>query len=238
MGLKLEQVVPWGRSLEEYIRMFDLVENDFQGEVLDCAAGPASFNARMTQQGYKVISCDPVYQFLVTEIARRIEETYPLIINGVAANQHNYVWQDIQSPTQLGQIRMAAMHQFLEDFTSGLQQGRYRTDELPNLSFDSGQFDLALCSHFLFTYSEHFSLLFHLEAILEMCRVAKEVRIFPILNISGELSPYVEPVTKELENRGYMVYLKQVPYEFKKGGDRLLFVRARPSMRTALTSIG
>ena len=227
MGLKLEQVVPWGRSLEEYIRMFDLVETDFQGKILDCAAGPASFNARMTQQGYKVISCDPVYQFSVSEIARIIEETYPVIINGVAANQDNYVWQDIQSPEQLGQVRMAAMHEFLADFTLGLEQGRYRTDELPNLPFVSGQFDLALCSHFLFTYSEHFSLDFHLEAILEMCRVAKEVRIFPILNISGELSPFVEPVTKELENQGYIVQLKQVLYEFQKGGNQLFEVHAR-----------
>ncbi len=227
MGLKLEQVVPWGRSLEEYSRMFDLRENDIQGQILDCAAGPASFNVQMTRQGHKVISCDPVYQFSVSEIARRIEETYPIIINGLIANQDKYVWQDIQSPTQLGEIRMAAMQQFLEDFPLGLEQGRYRTDELPTLPFDASQFDLALCSHFLFTYSDHFSIAFHLEAIMEMCRVAKQVRIFPLLNISGEPSPFVEPVTEELEKQGYTVLLKQVPYEFQKGGNQLLQVRAR-----------
>lgn len=227
MGLKLEQVVPWGRSLEEYSRMFDLRENDIQGQILDCAAGPASFNVQMTRQGHNVISCDPVYQFSVSEIARRIEETYPIIINGLIANQDKYVWQDIQSPTQLGEIRMAAMQQFLEDFPLGLEQGRYRTDELPTLPFDASQFDLALCSHFLFTYSDHFSIAFHLEAIMEMCRVAKQVRIFPLLNISGEPSPFVEPVTEELEKQGYTVLLKQVPYEFQKGGNQLLQVRAR-----------
>jgi hypothetical protein len=227
MGLKLEQVVPWGRSLEEYSRMFDLAENDIQGQILDCAAGPASFNAQMTRQGHNVISCDPLYQFSVTEIARRIEETYPIIINGLIANQNKYVWQDIQSPTQLGEIRMAAMQQFLEDFPLGLQQGRYRTDELPTLPFEASQFDLALCSHFLFTYSDHFSMAFHLEAIMEMCRVAKQVRIFPLVNISGELSPFVEPVAEELEKQGYTVQLKQVPYEFQKGGNQVLQVRAR-----------
>ncbi|MBD0347475.1 MAG: SAM-dependent methyltransferase [Coleofasciculus sp. Co-bin14] len=227
MGLKLEQVVPWGRSLEEYSRMFDLTENDIQGQILDCAAGPASFNAQMTRQGHNVISCDPLYQFSVTEIARRIEETYPIIINGLIANQDKYVWQDIQSPTQLGKIRMAAMQQFLEDFPLGLQQGRYRTNELPTLPFDASRFDLALCSHFLFTYSDHFSMAFHLEAIMEMCRVAKQVRIFPLLNISGEPSPFVEPVAEELEKQGYTVQLKQVPYEFQKGGNQVLQVHAR-----------
>ncbi|HEY9636046.1 MAG TPA: SAM-dependent methyltransferase [Coleofasciculaceae cyanobacterium] len=227
MGLKLEQVVPWGRSLEEYIRMFDLTDNDLQSQILDCAAGPASFNAQMKRQGYNVISCDPLYQFSANEIARRIEETYPVIVNGTTTNQHKYVWRDIQSPTQLGQIRMAAMQEFLEDFPQGLQEGRYREDELPTLPFDSAQFDLALCSHFLFTYSDHFSMAFHLEAILEMCRVAKQVLIFPLLNLSGEASSFVQPITKELEDRGYTVQLKQVPYEFQKGGNQLLYVRAR-----------
>jgi hypothetical protein len=62
---------------------------------------------------------------------------------------------------------------------------------------------------------------------MEMCRVAKQVRIFPLLNISGEPSPFVEPVTEELEKQGYTVLLKQVPYEFQKGGNQLLQVRAR-----------
>ena len=33
-------------------------------------------------------------------------------------------------------------------------RGRYRHDGLPSLGFDDGAFDLALCSHFLFTYSD------------------------------------------------------------------------------------
>ncbi len=48
MGLKLENVVPWGRSLAEYICMFDLCPSDLQGYILDCGGGPASFNAELT----------------------------------------------------------------------------------------------------------------------------------------------------------------------------------------------
>jgi len=225
VGLKLENVVPWGRSLEEYSRMFHLTERDLQLTILDCASGPASFNAEMTAKGYKVVSCDPLYQFTAEEIAKRVQEAYPAVMAGVQANQNKFVWRDIQSPQQLGEIRMAAMQQFLEDFPSGLREGRYLADELPVLPFPTGSFDLTLCSHFLFTYSDQLSADFHLNSLLEMCRVAKEVRIFPLLvNMTGELSPLLQPVISELKKRHYQVAIKRVPYEFQKGGNQLLQV--------------
>jgi hypothetical protein len=57
--LKLEHVVPWGRSKDEYVRMFGLTDKDLSGRVLDCAGGPASFNAEATREGRRVVSCDP-----------------------------------------------------------------------------------------------------------------------------------------------------------------------------------
>lgn len=232
MGLKLEKVVPWGRSVDEYIKMFNLTPDDLRLKILDCAAGPASFNAEMTGKGYSVISCDPIYQFTGEEISRRIEETYPAIMAGVEENRDSYVWQDIQSPAHLGQVRMAAMQQFLLDFPVGLRTGRYVFGELPVLPFQTGEFDLALCSHLLFTYSDHLSQTFHLEAIAELCRVASEVRIFPILNISGEVSPLLEPAICELKSQGYHLEIQQVAYEFQRGGNQLLRV-FHPSFSTA-----
>lgn len=225
MGFKLESVVPWGRSLDEYIRMFDLTADELKLKILDCAGGPASFNAEMMRKGYKVISCDPIYQFSADEIAQRIQETYQTVIDGAKATQEYYVWQDIQSPEHLGQIRMAAMQQFLEDLPLGIQQERYITAELPILPFDTEQFDLAICSHFLFTYSDLLSQDFHLASIQELCRVAGEVRIFPLLNqYSREISPLLPSVIKELAAQGYNVETKHVPYEFQKGGNKMLRV--------------
>ncbi|MBD1925002.1 SAM-dependent methyltransferase [Trichocoleus sp. FACHB-90] len=224
MGLKLESVIPWGRSLKEYSGMFHLTPDDLQRTILDCAGGPASFNIEMTRQGYKVISCDPVYQFTASEIQQRIQETYQQVIDGVQANLGRYVWQNIQSPEQMGEIRMSAMQQFLEDLPLGIQQKRYITAELPVLPFNTNQFDLALCGHFLFTYSDFLSQDFHINSIIELCRVAKEVRIFPLLHLSGEASPMLVPVMKHLEAQGYNLEIKQVPYEFQKGGNQMLRV--------------
>ncbi len=222
MGLQLEKIVPWGRSLAEYIAMFALTPEDLTGVILDCGGGPASFNAELTQQGYTVISCDPIYQFTADQIAQRVQETYPTIIEGVRANQDSYIWQSIRSPEHLGEVRMSAMQQFLEDFSSGLTAGRYQTAELPQLPFRDRQFDLALCSHLLFTYSQQLSVTFHLEAIAELCRVAQEARIFPLLSTSGEPSPHLPIVLEQLRSQGYQTEIYQVPYEFQKGGNQML----------------
>ncbi|TAG97970.1 MAG: SAM-dependent methyltransferase [Oscillatoriales cyanobacterium] len=224
MGLKLDKVIPWGRCLDEYIGMFHLTSADRKLAILDCAGGPASFNAEMTRQGNKVTSCDPIYQFSAEEIDGRIQETYQTVIDGVRANADDYLWTNIESPTKLGEVRRLAMQQFLEDLPQGIDESRYITGELPILPFDNRQFDLALCSHFLFTYSDLFSEAFHLESIREMCRTAAEVRIFPLVKVSGEPSPLLAPIITELKAQGYKVEVQEVSYEFQKGGDQLLRV--------------
>ncbi|MEH2249648.1 SAM-dependent methyltransferase [Nostoc sp.] len=226
MSFKLKNIIPWGRSMEEYVKMFDLTPEELRLTILDCAGGPASFNAEMTAQGYKVICCDPIYQFTANEIDNRIQDTYQIVIDGVKAIQEYYVWQNIQSPEQMGEIRMAAMRKFLADLPLGINENRYLTDELPVLPFETHQFDLALCSHLLFTYSDQLSEEFHLASVLEMCRVAKEVRIFPLLKISGEPSPHLKPIMSELQQRHYSMEIKQVPYEFQKNSNQILRINS------------
>lgn len=225
MGLQLNGVIPWGRNFNEYVQMFNLSPQELNLNILDAAGGPASFNAEMTQQGYSVISCDPIYQFSADQISQRIQETYEIVVNGLQEYFNDYIWDQIKSPQQLGEIRMAAMQEFLMDFSWGQAQGRYRTAELPQLPFQDHQFDLALCSHFLFSYSDQFSKEFHLNSILELCRIAQEVRIFPLLKVSGEPSPFLEPIINDLKNQGYFVNIKTVSYEFQKAGNQLLQIR-------------
>ncbi|MDY6783300.1 MAG: SAM-dependent methyltransferase [Cyanobacteriota bacterium] len=227
MSFKLENVVPWGRSLDEYIKMFNLRAGDRTGKILDCASGPSSFNAEMTHSGWDVTSCDPIYQFSADDIQSRIQETYPVILQGLKANYERFVWDAMGSPEQSGRLRLAAMSQFLADFESGRRENRYLTDTLPKLSLPTDSFDLALCSHLLFTYSEQFSLQFHLESIIEMSRVAREVRIFPLLeNFTGEVSQHLEPVRKQLIERGYRVEVERVAYEFQRGGNKILRINS------------
>lgn len=222
--MRLQEVFPWGRTLAEYVKMFDLTNANLSGRILDCAGGPASFNAEATADGSRVVSCDPLYRFSAEEIRVRVEATYATLVDNARAVREQFVWREITSPEHLGEVRMAAMRRFLEDFPQGVEEGRYRTDELPALSFRAGEFDLALCSHLLFVYSDHLTLDFHLSAIEEMCRVAGEARVFPLLKAYGGPSPHLEPVVDGLRERGYNVEIRRVPYEFLRGGNEMLSV--------------
>ena len=87
MGMKLDSVVPWGRSYEEHVRMCALSEEDIRRPILGCGDGPASFNSSLTKLGGQVVSCDPIYQFTAQEIKSRIDETYESVIAQMRLNE-------------------------------------------------------------------------------------------------------------------------------------------------------
>jgi hypothetical protein len=217
MGVKLDLVVPWGRLLSEYVSMFDLTDVDLQRTILDVGGGPASFNAQATAKGFSVVSVDPIYQFLAAQIEQRVHETYDVMLSEVQRNRELFVWDIFQSPEDLGACRLQAMRGFLADFPDGLKAGRYVEGALPELPFSDSQFELALCSNFLFLYSDKLSTEFHLNSIREMCRIAAEVRIFPLHDMANQWSEHVDPVTTVLSNEGYNVEKVRVPYEFRHG---------------------
>ncbi len=136
-----------------------------------------------------MVSCDPLYQFSAGQIKQRIDDTYENVIGQTRQNQEKFVWDLIASPDELGRVRLKAMSEFLTDYERGRKTGRYIPAQLPDLPFASLSFDLALSSHFLFLYSDSFSLAFHKNAVDELCRVAREVRIFPLLNYNAERVP-------------------------------------------------
>lgn len=227
MAMNLDTIVPWGRSFDEYVRMFALSEGDLERKILGCGDGPASFNSTLSQHGGRVVSCDPLYTFSAKEIRQRIDATFATVMAQVGRSREDFVWEVIRTPGELGRLRLEAMAAFLADFERGKEDGRYVAAALPQLPFAAGAFDLALCSHLLFLYSGQLSREFHLAAVAEMCRVAGEVRIFPLLDLAGQRSAHLEPVAAELEQGGYEVEIRRVSYEFQKGGNEMMRVRRR-----------
>lgn len=90
---------------------------------------------------------------------------------------------------------------------------------------DAPKFDIALSSHFLFLYSAHLSAEFHLQALQEMLRVAREVRVFPLLALEGTLSPHLDIVSNQLASHAFNVEFQPVPYEFQRGGKEMLVLK-------------
>jgi SAM-dependent methyltransferase len=225
MMFTLENVVPWGRSFDEYRRMFSLTEVDLRLRIIGCADGPAGFNAEATRRGASVISCDPIYRWDASRIQERIAATYDGILDQARRNAEAFVWDSIRSVEELGQVRTAAMQEFLADYDRGKADGRYVEGELPDLPFADSSFELALCSHFLFLYSSQLGEIFHQRAVRELCRVAREVRIFPLLTLGGERSPYVDRTVEDLRSVGHDVLIDKVPYEFQRGGNQMMRIR-------------
>ena len=225
MPFSIDHVVPWGRSLEEYRAMFSLSVEDLAGRILGCGDGPASFNAELSARGGRVVSVDPLYRFPSAAIERRVRQTFPTMMAQTSANRGDFVWTHVRSLDDLGRRRMDALRAFLADFKAGRRSGRYVDAALPVLPFADDTFELALSSHFLFLYSAQFDLDFHVTALREMLRVAGEVRVFPLLQLGGAPSPHVAGVREALTASGARVTVEAVPYEFQRGGNRMLRLR-------------
>jgi len=216
--IEYEKIVPWGRSYTEYVNMFHLSPGFLSQTVLGCGDGPAAFNSVANAFGGNVTSVDPIFSYSKKEIEKRINETFGEVIDQTKANMDKFNWEQFGTVEGLGKIRMKSMLQFLDDFEQGKEEGRYVAAALPELPFENKAFDLVLSSHFLMLYSGHLDLDFHFKAIDEMLRVGREIRIFPVLNLNANVSPYLNHIMEKYPNSE----LVKVNYEFQKGGDHML----------------
>ncbi|MGK7940386.1 MAG: SAM-dependent methyltransferase [Crocosphaera sp.] len=222
MAMNLEKVIPFGRSLDEYIKMFNLTENDCQKSILSVADGPASFNAQGTKLGYKITSVDPLYIFSSQQIKKRFYDVIDDIIEQVENTPNDWVWNYHKSPQDLRRNRERVISLFCEDYETGKKENRYQVGELPTLKYDNNQYELGLISHFLFLYSAHFSQEFHINSVYKMLRICREVRIFPLIDLQNETSPYLPFLVTYLEKKGYNCTIEEVSYQLQLGGNQML----------------
>jgi hypothetical protein len=191
--------------------------------MLGCGDGPASFNAEATRRGHHVISFDPISRFGREEIRQRIAVTSDQVLAQTRRNAHEFVWgSPIRDVEELGRVRHAAMDTFLEDYEAGRRAGRYLEAALPALPFADRSFGLAVCSHLLFLYSAHLDESFHRAGLRELCRVADEVRVFPLLTLDGARSPFVDGCIRSCREAGLQADVERVAYEFQRGGNEML----------------
>jgi len=222
MAVEYKTIVPWGRSFDEYVKMFDLSHGDLAKKLISFGDGPAAFNAVLSGAGGHVVSIDPIYQFDKQQIKQRINETFNTVMEQTKNNLDKFIWKDIKSLEELGVVRMNSMERFLEDYEIGKSKGRYMYGELPSLPNLRDEFDIALSSHFLFLYSDNLSYSFHEKSIESMLSISQEVRIFPLLDNNARRSKYVNRIMDFFMGKDYMVEEKSVDYEFQKNGNKML----------------
>lgn len=219
-----EGVVPWGRRLEEYRAFFALDDVAPGVSVLDAGGGPASFAAEACALGANVIAADPIYELPGEAIRQCFEATRAAMMESLRLARYRFRWSRYGSPEALERIRREALELFLADYEA--RRGtRYVPASLPHLPFANDAFDLALSSHLLFLYGDDLDCDFHVAAVRELARVAREVRIFPLVNLDGRPSSHLPAVMAELDAAGLFADLVPVPFEFQIGATKMLRVR-------------
>lgn len=220
-----DEVLPLGHSFDEYSRIFRLEESDRRKRILGVGDGPASFTAEASRRGWRVTSIDPIYRFSAGEIRRRYGGLIDTVVKTISDTPQDWAWSYHKNPGDLRAHMVGVTREFLRDLAAERRDGRYVAGALPALPFSEGAFDLALCAHLLFLYSDVFDLDFHRRSICEMLRVAGEVRLFPLLTLDLSRSPHLEPLISDLQDRGFLVTVRKVDYELHKGGNEVLVIR-------------
>jgi hypothetical protein len=210
-----------GHNTVDYQHMFDLSEDDLHKKIITFASGFDIFNLEMTAKGNSVISCARNYALTTEQMRELVEKNIKKMNEHFDDHEEQFLFdREVSLPTIKENLYQTAQR-FIADYPKGQAEKRYLPEVLSKLSFPNLSFDLALCSHYLFANSA-LTLENHVSYIKEMCRVAKETRIFPLSNAFGEISDLLGPVMLQLQIEHYGVELKQVTYEFQRGSNAML----------------
>lgn len=224
------------RSFAEYVAFFDLDAGDLPRRIVDVSAGASNFVAEAAHRGVHALDVDPAYRdaSMWTRLHQSVTDGAQLI----AAHSDHFVYDWYATPARRAEMRHAAMENFLADYQS--HPDRYQAAALPGLPLATGSYDLALCSHLLFTWAEVFDELWHLAALIELARVADEVRVYPlVLQGNGTPVAFVDSLrTRLLEGFGIHSHIERVPYEFQRGACHMLRLCRRSDPETTTESSG
>lgn len=203
--------------------MFDLTE--LPESVLDCCAGGAGFTAEAAARGVDAVAVDPAYELPQAELVDTVRRSLPVTAGIVDQYADSFVWTWYGSPERKEELRLEAADRFLRDLAEAPE--RYVPGCLPELPFPDQRFDLVLCSHLLFTWSDKYDQEWHAAALREMVRVSRsEVRVFPLVQQGrGEPVEYLPELLAALA--GVEAEIRPVPYEFQAGADRMLVLTRR-----------
>ena len=230
---KTDEVVLLGRTFEEYVGMFALDEATLQSSsILDAASGVSSFCAEANARGCSVTASDRIYTLSAGEIERKCRRDLDNMIMQLAGITENYVWDFFPNLDALRTQRERAYRGFIANYR---QHGnrRYITTEYPDSRFADGQFDLALVSHFLFLYDDQLDYDFHKQTLLELLRIAREVRLFPLVNMRTERASAIAKMIADPAFSAYDIRIVPVDYEFIRNSREMMVIRPASSSPSA-----
>lgn len=216
--------VLWGHDVADYRDMFDLSSNDLSSSILEYGCGPSGVNVELNQKSAHVISCDTLFCLDKPDLFKQTNLIFDERRLEIEKNAANFDFSRFGSLPELVDKRRRVLADFFQDYSTGKQQSRYLGVNGFPLPFKNSSFDLALSAHYLFADNDKQSSESQLIIIRELARVAKEVRIFPLIDYLGNPSPLLGPVLLGLQQEGYGVEVRDVNYSLQPAGHAMLRV--------------
>lgn len=200
-------------SLEDIQAIFDLSEQDLTKKILVYGAG-ASYLAHPN-----ITLVDPLYQHDLSEIKQLTAAKYQELEKTFKQNPA-YVWEYYSSPTAALEAYQKNSGAFLEHYSQEKKAQRYISGNLENLPFPDNAFDLLLCLDSFFATSQHLES--HLDMVKELQRIASDIRVFPLLDKSGQLFTNIGQFIFDLQQQGFGIELKHSDFVLQDQGDAVL----------------
>jgi len=216
----------WGHNLVDYCDMFALTASEFaHRNIIECGCGPNAFHAQLVSQGGQVLSCDPLFETSFEQLNPLLLKQHQSTLSLLEKEPSCFLWEKFLPFEVLATKRLAGLELFLKDYAEDEQkkQRTYFSAPLNKMPYSDFHFDLALSTFFLFSNRlQSHTLEEYLALIQEWARIAKEVRIFPILDFNGQLSPLIGPILLKLQELQFGVEIKEVPYQWQAPGNAML----------------
>lgn len=224
----MQRIVLWGHHLDEYVDMFDLPESALTMRFLEYHSGPSAFQAELREQAAHLVSYDPWFFMDKTALTPLILHSFETRVEQIKARRDEFDFSRYgDTPETLIDYRRAGIDQFLKDYDLGHAEGRYLPIPEQPLPFEDFFYDFALSAHHFFSTMVPQTVEYHAQCIQELARVAKEVRIFPLVDADGIPSPLLGPVLLALQQLNYGVELREVRYHLQPRGNAMLRVWAQ-----------
>lgn len=223
----MRKLVLWGHHVDEYRDMFGLEESDLQGRLLEYGCGTSAVNAELLGLGRGVVSCDPMFSLdgeaLYSQVFAAFEET----VARLEKEPERFKLSRYKNVNALVDYRKQGVETFFGDYASGKREGRYVALANHSLPFEGFSFDLALSSYFLLADLDEHDIDSNIAGIMELARVAKEVRIFPLMDRTGKVSPFLGPVLLGLQQHNFGMEVREVKYHLLPMENAMLRVWAQ-----------
>ena len=223
----MRKLVLWGHSVDDYKEMFALPAPEVTTRWLEYGCGASAVNAACHDKGMQVVSCDPLFSLDRPTLSTQVSLISEDMVEQISKEQDKFDFSHYGSLAAFIAERRQGMEKFFTDYAQGKVDKRYLPVAHHRLDFPDFTFDVALSSHYLFADLDDQDIDFHLQAIRELARVAKEVRIFPIIDRYGQPSPFLGPVLLGLQQDDYGVEVREVTYSLQPKGNAMLRVWAQ-----------